>query len=117
MRYTRSRYVFLSILGLISWLCLAVTLILAHYVAAWVFALVTVGSMEGRVQSGGRVPHDWIFWTHIVSAVPFLVGLSVLAYANQSVHWIIGTLFFFVGMSLSGAVLWYRGLKGLKMLG
>ena len=78
---------------------------------AWVSAIVVILCMEGRVQCGVRMHHTALFWTHLASAVPFLTILSFLTFSTVSETVYAFFIPTFVVMVLSGAILWYQGLR------
>lgn len=85
--------------------------VVAEFQLAWFCALVMIVCAEARVQVGERLTRTTLFWTHLLSAIPFFLGLTTLAFWAHPL-WLeaaTGT----VGLIAfgTGAVLWYRGLE------
>ena len=114
MKINTSVYVLVCLIALIAVIALWYAFFSGHFVATWVCGVIIVLCMEGRVQIGGRIQHDRVFWIHLGTAVPFFVALSLLAFVDHGRAVRAVTAILFIATFIPGAMLWYRGLHALS---
>ena len=86
-------------------------LIAGEFRLAWICALIIILCAEARVQVGERLPHTALFWIHLLSAVPFFLLLTALAFFAQYEWLEIAVGVFGIVAFCTGAILWSRGVQ------
>jgi hypothetical protein len=109
-----SGYIIVSILGAAFAAGVAGAFLAGSFRIAWLFAVLAVFCMEGRVQLVGRLPRAALFWTHLGAAIPFFLLLTALAFWRSAPWAIALDAALFIVMVASAAVLWYQGLRAVR---
>lgn len=96
-------------------LVLALWALLAHHFGFALFFLLLIAAlMEGRVQVGGRVPHDAFFCVHLIAAVLLGVCLvGAMLFKTSEAFFLLWAWILLVPTVVAGVVLWYRGFNSV----
>src|ERR1700684_3474848 len=111
MHWRDTTYLFANSIAPVLAIAGIFSFIVGSFNIAWVCALGIILCMETRVQAGERLEHTTIFWVHLLSAIPFFLLLTTLAFFAGGT-WLESVTVLFALIALStGAVLWYRGMQ------
>lgn len=104
-------YLLLSGVAIAAAVFLVGAFLMERFLLAWIFGVVIVLCMEGRVQVGKRTARGALFWAHLLFATLFFGGLTTLAFGVVYGWLKIATLALFWLTILTVLPLWYRGVR------
>lgn len=83
-------------------------LVSAHYLAAFVAAVLIPMCMEMRVRAGWRMMRSWHFPLHVAAGVSLIVSLALLAFTHAPAWMPLVAAVCLVAVSLGGGALLVR---------